>query len=139
MFAKRFSKLFNQHNPPKAVDFLQAFVIELSRDGQTVYYSVERGIERGAYIKHNNNAGHLVGQLHRATPNAFSRFSFSESNGESMVVDIQGVDDLYTDPQIHTVKGTDFGDGERRGRRGGGGRGGRTCIQVETCSSNSIQ
>lgn len=27
------------------------------------------------------------------------------------MVDIQGVGDLYTDPQIHTEKGTDFGDG----------------------------
>lgn len=26
-------------------------------------------------------------------------------------MDIQGVGDLYTDPQIHTEKGTDFGDG----------------------------
>ena len=28
-----------------------------------------------------------------------------------MVVDIQGVDDLFTDPQIHSLKGDDFGDG----------------------------
>ena len=28
-----------------------------------------------------------------------------------MVVDIQGVGDLYTDPQIHTHVGTDYGDG----------------------------
>lgn len=26
-------------------------------------------------------------------------------------MDIQGVGDLYTDPQIHSEKGTDFGDG----------------------------
>lgn len=111
MCAKRFSKLFNQHSPPKAVDFLLAFVIELTRDGQTLHFCVERAIERGAYVKHNNNAGNLVGNLHRATPNAFSRFSFSQSGGECMVVDIQGVEDLYTDPQIHSVRGDDFGDG----------------------------
>ena len=28
-----------------------------------------------------------------------------------MVVDIQGVGDLYTDPQIHTARGTEYGDG----------------------------
>jgi hypothetical protein len=28
-----------------------------------------------------------------------------------MVVDIQGVGDLYTDPQIHTASGVDYGDG----------------------------
>lgn len=111
MSAKRFSKLFNLHMPPKAVDFLHAFVIELQRDGETVFFCVERAIERGAYVKHNNNAGNLVGDLHRATPNAFSRFTFKESGGTCMVVDIQGVDDIYTDPQIHSVKGDDFGDG----------------------------
>ena len=26
-------------------------------------------------------------------------------------VDVQGVGDLYTDPQIHTVEGTEYGDG----------------------------
>ena len=34
MVAKRFSKLYNTKLPPKHVDFLQAFVIELQRDGQ---------------------------------------------------------------------------------------------------------
>ena len=28
-----------------------------------------------------------------------------------MVVDIQGVGDLYTDPQIHTAAGLEYGDG----------------------------
>ena len=28
-----------------------------------------------------------------------------------MVVDIQGVEDLWTDPQIHTADGTGYGDG----------------------------
>jgi len=27
------------------------------------------------------------------------------------VVDVQGVNDFYTDPQIHTVKGWDYGKG----------------------------
>jgi hypothetical protein len=28
-----------------------------------------------------------------------------------MAVDIQGVGDIYTDPQVHTIKGKDFGKG----------------------------
>ena len=28
-----------------------------------------------------------------------------------IVVDIQGVGDLYTDPQVHTTEGKDYGDG----------------------------
>lgn len=42
---------------------------------------------------------------------AFSHFTFERSGHQLIVVDIQGVGDLYTDPQIHTEKGTDFGDG----------------------------
>jgi elongation factor 2 kinase len=34
------------------------------------------------------------------TPQAFSAFSFFASGGNIMVVDIQGVGDLYTDPQV---------------------------------------
>lgn len=50
-------------------------------------------------------------------PQAFSHFTFERSGHQLIVVDIQGVGDLYTDPQIHTEKGTDFGDGNL-GRRG---------------------
>lgn len=42
---------------------------------------------------------------------AFSHFTFERSGHQLIVVDIQGVGDLYTDPQIHTESGTDFGDG----------------------------
>lgn len=45
------------------------------------------------------------------SPQAFSHFTFERSGHQLIVVDIQGVGDLYTDPQIHTEKGTDFGDG----------------------------
>lgn len=41
----------------------------------------------------------------RFTPQAFSHFSFERSGHELIVVDIQGVGDLYTDPQIHTMDG----------------------------------
>ena len=36
----------------------------------------------------------------RCTPQAFSHFTAEQSRGELIVVDIQGVDDLYTDPQV---------------------------------------
>lgn len=41
----------------------------------------------------------------RHTPQAFSHFTFERSGHELIVVDIQGVGDLYTDPQIHTMDG----------------------------------
>ncbi len=40
---------------------------------------------------------------------AFSHFTFEASCHEQIVVDIQGVGDLYTDPQIHTNLGLEFG------------------------------
>ena len=47
----------------------------------------------------------------RSTPQAFSHFSFEHTGGQALVVDIQGVHDLYTDPQIHTLDGCGYGDG----------------------------
>lgn len=36
---------------------------------------------------------------------AFSHFTFERSGHQLIVVDVQGVGDLYTDPQIHTADG----------------------------------
>ena len=33
---------------------------------------------------------------------AFSHFTYQHTQGRMIVVDIQGVDDTYTDPQIHS-------------------------------------
>ena len=42
---------------------------------------------------------------------AFSHFTFERSGHRIIIVDIQGVGDLYTDPQIHTADGLNYGDG----------------------------
>ena len=42
---------------------------------------------------------------------AFSHFTFEKSGHSAIVVDIQGVGDLWTDPQIHTALGDSYGDG----------------------------
>jgi len=111
MVAKDMASRYNQGGPPKAVDFLHAFVMEVQRDGKTEYFCVERLIA-GEYVKHNNNSGALdFDGVHRATPHVFSRFSFYASSGKLMVVDIQGVGNLWTDPQIHSLAGDDYGDG----------------------------
>ena len=88
---------------------------QVRRDGERLLFCVERAMEEGGYVKYNNNSGFVDwdegGREHRLTPHAFSRFSFDESCGQLMVVDIQGVDDVYTDPQIHTLSGKDYGEG----------------------------
>ncbi len=110
MDAKLWAELFNRYNPPKKVDIMQMSILEfMNRPGSPLFH-LEHYIE-GNYIKYNSNAG-FVEDLHlRLTPHAFSHFSFEYSNHELIIVDIQGVGDLYTDPQIHTAKGTEYGDG----------------------------
>ena len=49
-------------------------------------------------------------------PQAFSHFTFCRTGGEKIVVDVQGVGDLLTDPQLHTREGNSGpGDGGPRG------------------------
>ncbi|XP_069066399.1 eukaryotic elongation factor 2 kinase isoform X3 [Pleurodeles waltl] len=110
MEAKLWGEEFNRHKPPKQVDIVQMCIIEMkSRPGKPLYH-LEHFIE-GKYIKYNSNSGFVKDDNIRLTPQAFSHFTFERSAHQLIVVDIQGVGDLYTDPQIHTESGTDFGDG----------------------------
>ena len=64
---------FNSYNPPKRVNFLEAWVI--SRSGPDIpsncqILAVEPYIDPQRYIKHNNNYG-FVHPLNRCTPQAF--------------------------------------------------------------------
>ncbi|KAM5199299.1 eukaryotic elongation factor 2 kinase isoform 9-T16 [Hipposideros larvatus] len=110
MEAKLWGEEYNRHKPPKQVDIMQMCVVELKeRPGKPLFH-LEHYIE-GKYIKYNSNSGFVRDDTMRLTPQAFSHFTFERSGHQLIVVDIQGVGDLYTDPQIHTEKGTDFGDG----------------------------
>lgn len=110
MDAKLWAEEFNRYNPPKKIDIVQMCVIELIDVKDSPLYHLEHFIE-GKYIKYNSNSGFVSNNAARLTPQAFSHFTFERSGHQMMVVDIQGVGDLYTDPQIHTVVGTDYGDG----------------------------
>ena len=41
----------------------------------------------------------------RNTPQAFSHFTYEYSNHTLLICDVQGVGDMYTDPQVHTIDG----------------------------------
>jgi hypothetical protein len=97
---------FNAKNPIKKVCFLETYLIE--KDDGTLY-SVEPYME-GDYIKYNNNYGY-VDKDKRNTPQAFSHFSYEFTEHKLMIVDVQGVGDAYTDPQVHTADGQGFGQG----------------------------
>ncbi|XP_034049421.1 LOW QUALITY PROTEIN: eukaryotic elongation factor 2 kinase [Thalassophryne amazonica] len=110
MEAKLWGEEYNRHRPPKQVDIMQMCVLEMTnRPGKPLFH-LEHYIE-GVYIKYNSNSGFVRDDNIRLTPQAFSHFTFERSGHQLIVVDIQGVGDLYTDPQIHTEAGTDFGDG----------------------------
>eukprot|EP00472_Partenskyella_glossopodia_P010363 CAMPEP_0197517812 /NCGR_PEP_ID=MMETSP1318-20131121/2884_1 /TAXON_ID=552666 /ORGANISM="Partenskyella glossopodia, Strain RCC365" /LENGTH=393 /DNA_ID=CAMNT_0043067675 /DNA_START=187 /DNA_END=1368 /DNA_ORIENTATION=+ len=107
--AKYYAEKFNQYHPPKKVDFIKACVLELiQREGNPIV-GVEKFIP-GPYRKHNSNYGY-VSDEERNTPQAFSHFSWEASDHTLLVCDIQGVGDLYTDPQIHHISGEGFGKG----------------------------
>jgi hypothetical protein len=108
-FAKLLADEFNKCKPPKMVDFVEASLIKcLERKGQPIL-AVEPFIP-GKYIKHSNNYG-FVSEDDRNTPQAFSHFTYCKSRGDYLICDIQGVQDKYTDPQIHSRDGKGFGKG----------------------------
>ena len=53
----------------------------------------------GGFTKHSSNSGFVTDEEVRNTPHAFSHFTFERSGGGEIVVDVQGVGDLFTDPQ----------------------------------------
>ena len=72
----------------------------------------------GPFLKHNNNVGAVVNngesvqaEVDRETAQAFSHFTYENSSQRILICDIQGVDGQYTDPQVHTLDGKEFGNG----------------------------
>lgn len=100
-----YAREYNNRNPPKKVAFIDACVIELiqrpvDQSGGHPLLIVEPFL-KGSYKKHSNNFGY-VDAGDRNTPQAFSHFTYAASKGALIIVDIQGVGDIYTDPQIHS-------------------------------------
>lgn len=99
--AKFYGNLYNRADPPRKIDFLEAsYIVATLPDGSTQIYAAEAYVE-GDYIKYSNNSGWLAIEENRSTPHTFSHFTYVASQGELMIVDIQGVGDLWTDPVIH--------------------------------------
>jgi hypothetical protein len=107
-----FAGEFNARGTPKKVTFIEAYVIEryqLDADNPLRIMGCEKEL-LGDYQKFNNNWGWMAPD-ERNTPQAFSHFSWWHSNGQYIVVDVQGVGDVYTDPQVHSADGKGFGKG----------------------------
>jgi myosin-heavy-chain kinase len=108
MICLELGKKFNNFNPPKPVQFLPAWVLEIPTRSPPVYCGLEPYVE-GEFVKLSNNYGAVLSD--RNTPAALSHFSWETTNHTYLVIDIQGVKDFYTDPQIHTKDGKGFGLG----------------------------
>ncbi|KAL7518103.1 hypothetical protein ACHAWX_002962 [Stephanocyclus meneghinianus] len=114
--AAHWSNEFNKSDPPRKIDFIRAYAMEfVDRPGKPMF-AVERFISGSdsygnGFLKHNTNSGYVDLETRRKTPQVFSAHSFYASHGERLVADIQGVGDLYTDPQVLSIDYR-FGDGD---------------------------
>lgn len=127
--ATLYARKFNQHLPDRypRIEYVSAFVVEfVDKPGRPV-----AGAEQtlaGAFKKYNNNVGAVcaltadeAAELERttslqnwdpqSTAQAFSHFSWEHSQAQVLICDIQGVENRFTDPQIHTMNGKGFGLG----------------------------
>ena len=114
--ANKWAQRFNSAHPPKEINFIRAYAMEFTNREGTPWFAVERFIAgKDAYgagfHKHNTNSGYIDLEQRRRTPQVFSAYSFYASNGTRLVADIQGVEDLYTDPQVLSDN-YQFGDGD---------------------------
>uniref|UniRef100_A0A7S4QDH5 Alpha-type protein kinase domain-containing protein n=2 Tax=Ditylum brightwellii TaxID=49249 RepID=A0A7S4QDH5_9STRA len=114
--AAHWAEKFNDADPPRKIDFIRAYAMEFPDRPNSPVFAVERFIAgKGSYgagfTKHNTNSGFVDLDLHRITPQVFSAYSFYASQGTRLVADIQGIGDLYTDPQILSDDYR-FGDGD---------------------------
>lgn len=105
---KELAHKFNTFNLPKRIDFVDSWVVEFPHrpapHGAGPLTVLVEPVLRGPYIKYSNNYG-FVSPENRDTPQAFSHWTWAHSGGKILVCDIQGVGDLYTDPQIHSNAG----------------------------------
>ncbi|KAF2733344.1 hypothetical protein EJ04DRAFT_468499 [Polyplosphaeria fusca] len=106
-FALEFNGLMR---PEKSIDFIVTACLQTKADAaagrREGCLSLEPHLP-GDYVKYNNNAMYVNEDLPddhpvNAVAQAFSHFTFERSWGHFMVVDLQGVGNLLTDPVIHT-------------------------------------
>lgn len=99
---------YNKLGVPKHVEFLEAFVAVLPDRTGSPSCLIERFVE-GRYEKWNDNWDWSDDR--RNTPQAFSHWSWEASGHRQLICDLQGVGDVWTDPQIHTIDGHGYGRG----------------------------
>lgn len=101
--AQRFADGFNQHSP-KSISFVNPAIILFPHLGH-VPATMEPYLT-GEYVKHTNNYEYVnMDKFNRPknyTPHAFSHYCYEVTGGRKMVVDLQGISGMWTDPAIHS-------------------------------------
>jgi len=111
--AETFAQEYNKNRKvTNKIAFLSCYVVQLHQRqrGDTNTLFIMEPMLRGEFKKHNNNYGEVY-NTHQETPEAFSHYTYEKTGGQMLVCDIQGVGEFFTDPQIHTPLGTDYGMG----------------------------
>lgn len=103
-FALEFSALVD---PIYSLDFVVATVLmPKTQDASSADSILLEPFIDGQYTKYNTNAGFVCSDKPKdpcsVAAQAFSHFTFERSRGRLLVVDLQGVGNLLTDPAIHT-------------------------------------
>ncbi|KAJ3434191.1 eukaryotic elongation factor 2 kinase-related [Anaeramoeba flamelloides] len=115
--AKKYAQKFNSRNPFKSVDFLCGFICvfeennhinkklfrQLSKDQKRLICNAEPKLN-GKWIKFSNNYSTKVNYELFSSIYAFSHFTYHESEHKIMVADLQGIENILTDPVIHSHK-----------------------------------
>ncbi|KAJ1470407.1 kinase-like domain-containing protein [Baffinella frigidus] len=106
VYGEAFNRKASRAGMKLNVAFLPSYALEVN-DSREVF-AIEPLLS-GDFQKHNNNDGATIGR--RTTPQAFSHFTWEESNHSVLVCDIQGVRDYWTDAQVHSTDGKGHGLG----------------------------
>ncbi|CAF1185297.1 unnamed protein product [Adineta steineri] len=136
--AQEFNKVSPATNSTAMIKKIKFIMTKLvfvpqGNEGKFRYYTMERFIE-GAYKKFSNNIGYVNHQDPALTLQAFSHWTYERTNGEMIVVDLQGIDIgdhqtyLLTDPCIHAT------DLKRFGRTNLGKAGIKRFFQTHVCN-----
>eukprot|EP00494_Astrolonche_serrata_P025963 UN26224 len=97
--SRHYAEEYNKYDPPKKVQFLSTWILRLKDREYEPLCSMEQYL-KGHYQKWLSN--YYYADVERNTPHAFAHFSFEASGRNLIVCDIQGVQDIYTDPQVHS-------------------------------------
>eukprot|EP00913_Durusdinium_trenchii_P020164 g18946.t1 len=108
--ASYLAKEFSLRYPERPIEFVPAQLLDLGDVSGFPFrfMAIEPWIP-GKHEKYTSNAGHIAKDSDVAQ--AYSHYTWQTTDGDIMVVDIQGVGNTLTDPQIHSLDTNRFGRG----------------------------